>query len=115
MTRVSNIDHIVILLRQKLLERSRTSARGSASSATRSQEALGAQAVTALDTLDDRQLRRAVIQDVLAEQFGRSLTNDAEFQQIVERVTSALEEDRDAARLFSRVTAELRRSARQGG
>lgn len=112
MDRVSNIDHVVILLRQKLMERAKTASRGSTISGSRSHEVLGAQALSALDALDDRLLRRAVIQDVLAEQFGRSLMNDAEFQQVVERVTSALEADRDAAGLFSRVTAELRRSAR---
>jgi len=64
--------------------------------------------MAAIETADEKPLRRAVIQNLLADQLGEGLLNDAQFQQIVSRVTDAIEEDRDAAELLSRVIAELR-------
>lgn len=114
MTRITNVDHLVLLLRQRLNERAqRTSAQKSAAPG-RVDQRTGVQALSSIEEVDDRTLRRALIQDVLAEHFGRALLNEAEFQQIVDRVTSALEEDRDASKLFGTVTAEVRRAARQG-
>jgi hypothetical protein len=107
---VSNADRLVLLLRQKLEERSRT-ARGSAKAKSNTPapaEASGVRALAAIEGTDERSLRRAIIQNLLADQFDPALINDAQFQQIVTRVTDAIEDDREASALIQRVIADLR-------
>lgn len=69
------------------------------------------QALAALEGVDDRRLRRALIQNVLADQFGGDLLNEARFQQVVDRVTETLEQDTAGLRLLDRVVTELREAA----
>ncbi len=106
---ISNADRLVLLLRQKLRERerARTASSGAARPATPA-EPSGVRALAAVEGGDERALRRALIQNLLADQFGPELINDAPFQQIVTRVTDAIETDPDTAALLSRLVAELR-------
>ncbi len=109
---ISQIDQLVLVLRQRILERSKTSgARGKPSareSGTASVDNL--KALAAVEAVDDHQLRRALIQNILADQFGRGLVNETKFQQVVERVTEALEADETGAALLNRFVRELRDS-----
>jgi hypothetical protein len=109
---VSNADNLVLLLRQKLRERARTSARGRAAAPQHAgSEPLKmspVQQLAAVEGVDERLLRRALVQNLLVEQFGPSMLNDAQFQQVVSRVTAAIEEDADASKLISHVLSELR-------
>ena len=104
---ITNVDRLVLLLRQRLLERSRSPAtrRTSARPATRSE---GVQALARIDGVDDRQLGRALIQGLLSDQFGGALINDAKFQQLVDRVTEAMTEDAGTSKLLHRIVNELR-------
>ena len=107
---ISNVDRIVILLRQKLEERAKA-AGGSGSAKEASGPPIlpmGIKALAALGDLDPRQLRRTFIQTLLADQLGAQLVNDAQFQQIVARVTDAIEGDSDASRLLTRLLEDLR-------
>ena len=110
---ISNADRLVLLLRQKLEERARSS---SATRPTGKPAAnapappSGMRALAAIDWSDERPLRRAVVQNLLADQLGPELVNDAQFQQIVSRVTDTIEEDVQASELLMRVIAELRHS-----
>jgi hypothetical protein len=110
---VSNADRLVLLLRQKLQERAKggAAARGGRKEhpgADASAEPSGLQALAAVDSADEHTLRRAFIQNLLADQLGPDLLNDAQFQQIVSRVTEAIEEDPGASRLLNRLIGELR-------
>jgi len=110
---ISDADRIVLLLRQKLREREKTlgagtTARRKASDRAGDSEATGIRALLAIDGVDDRQLRRTFIQTILTDQFGSAAVNDAKFQQIVQRVTDAIEEDQDTAALLTRVVREFR-------
>ncbi|SRR6266702_1097960 len=109
---ISNADNLVLLLRQKLQERAKTAAKARAGIRPRaSSEAVGMSAVqqlAAAEGVDERQLRRALVQNLLVEHFGPALLNDAQFQQIVSRVVGAIEEDTDASNLIARVLSELR-------
>ncbi|MGE5566080.1 MAG: hypothetical protein ACM3YN_08000 [Parcubacteria group bacterium] len=112
---VSNVDGLVLLLRQRLLERSRTSASSQKDRKAGGRADAGVasvQALAAVDDLDDRQLKRALIQNILAEQLGRGLLNEARFQQVVDRVTDTIELDADASKLLSRLIGDLRVAAR---
>lgn len=109
---VSGADQLVILLRQKLRERARTSAKDKV--AARGQaggEPAGLQTVQALvsvEGVDQGLLRRALVQNLMAEHFGQEMINDAQFQQIVSRVTGLIEEDADASALVVQVLSELK-------
>ncbi|HEX3673455.1 MAG TPA: hypothetical protein VHU87_04215 [Rhizomicrobium sp.] len=108
---ISNADRLVLLLRQKLQERAKAGAsarpgKKAEQPATRS----GIQALAAVEGSDERPLRRALIQNLLADQLGPALLNDAQFQQIVSRVTEAIEDDPGASQLLSRLVSELRPS-----
>ncbi len=112
---ISNVDQIVLLLRQRLTERERAAGvrgerKAGVEPAAQSVDAL--RALAAVENVDERQLRRALIQNILSEQFGAEMINDARFQQVVDRVTETIEGEADAARLLGRVTRELRAAAR---
>ena len=112
---ISSVDTLVLLLRQRLAERSKAAAGRGSQAARGERPALGMDVVHALagvDGVDDRQLRRALIQNLLAERFGKQMINDANFQQVVERVTEAIESEADSSRLLTRVVSDLRASAR---
>lgn len=104
---IANVDRLVLLLRQRLQERSKLSSQKRAAGkqeATQNApaEAVGLQALQAVEGMDEHVLRRAFIQSLLTEQFGSALMNDAQFQQIVTRVTDIMEEDPAASGLLSR-------------
>jgi hypothetical protein len=112
---ISNADRLVLLLRQKLQERAKAGSAGKpgakqASNVAGPAEPAGVHAPIPIEGADERPFRRAVIQNILADQLGPALMNDAQFQQVVSRVTDAIEEDTDASELLSRVIADLRRS-----
>ena len=113
---ISNVDRLVVLLRQRLLERSRTAGPKRSGGATRSDPSptgrAALQALATVEGIDDRQLKRALIQNILSDQLGGELINEAPFQQVVDRVTATLEGEQATARLMNRVVEELRLSAR---
>lgn len=110
---ITNADRLVLLLRQKLRERSKTSsgkrigAKGRPDKG-RPVEAVGLQALQAVEGVNEHLLRHAFIQNLLAEQFGSALINDAQFQQIVTRVSEAIDEHPQASQLLSRILVDLR-------
>lgn len=107
---ISQVDQLALILRQRILDQSKTrSARRKGSGGeTRSSWVASLKTLAAADAVDDHQLRRALIQNILAEQFGRGLVNETKFQQVVERVVETLEADSSGSILMARCVAELR-------
>ena len=107
---ISNADRLVLLLRQKLQERAKAGRAANRQKAVPDSpaEPSALQALAAVESVDEGVLRRAFVQNLLADQLGPELLNDAQFQQIVSRVTEAIDDDEDASRLLSRLIAELR-------
>lgn len=110
---VSNANRIAMMLRQRLEERSRAGAgaRSGRKEASGSGDVAGKGALRnadAVEGLDDRKLKRVVIEHILVDQFGPALVNDAKFQQLVDQVTEAIDTDANAALLLSRAMTELR-------
>lgn len=112
---ISNVDRLVLLLRQRLAERGKAS-RPSAATAGAAAPARAApsalQALAGVDGVDERHLRRALIQDLLSDSFGERAINDAQFQRVVDRVTETIEGDPQAAKLLQRVLGDLTAPAR---
>ena len=107
---ISNSDRLVMLLRQKLEERAKAQRAGAKAKpgTLAPAEPSGVHALAALEGADERSLRRAIVQNLLADQIDPQLLNDAQFQQIVTRVTDAIEDDREASELMNRVLSDLR-------
>jgi len=110
---ISNVDKLVLILRRRLETRAGApDARKRERVATSKTPLEAVHAVAALDDVDDRQLKRALVQGVLAESFGQGFVNDANFQQLVDQVTDALDKDPDLGGLMQRVASDLRVAAR---
>lgn len=107
---ISQVDQLAIILRQRILDHSKTrsSKRKPRETETRSSWVSSLKALAATKGVDDHQLRRALIQNILAEQLGRGLINETKFQQIVERVVETLQADDTYAGLMAQCVAELR-------
>ncbi len=107
---ISQVDQLAMILRQRILDRSkaRPAKPGPADVETKSSWVANLKALAATEAVDDHQLRRALIQNILLDQFGHGLINEMKFQQVVERVTEALETDSTASVLINRCVAELR-------
>ena len=103
---VSNADRLIQVLRQRLQDRSRTSTSGRKPNAAARADGLIPLSPVAI--ADDRQFRRALIQNILVEHFGGHLVNDARFQGLVDRVTSSLEADQNAVALLDRIATDFR-------
>jgi hypothetical protein len=110
---IANANRIAMLLRQRLQERAKSAGAGrggrkeapGAGDASRKSSVRGAGVIEALD---DRRLKRALIENILADQFGGGLINDAKFQQVVDQVTEAIETEAGGALLLAKAVAELR-------
>lgn len=107
---ISQIDQLVLVLRQRILERSKaapgrhnTAARDAKGSSINSIKAMAA-----MEAVDDHQLRRALVQNILSDQFGPHMVNDPKFQQVVDKVTETLEADDAGGQLLNRFVGELR-------
>jgi hypothetical protein len=113
---ISNVDRLAMLLRQRLAERSKADARRADGRRSAERPAAGqppaVEALASAEGVGERQLRRAVVENILADQLGQGLRNEARFQQVVERVTDALADDPGTARLLNRVVEDMRRGAR---
>lgn len=110
---ISNVDRLVLILRQRLEERSRaflSSPRSQTSGEPRKPptRAETLHALAAVGDVDDRQIKRSLIQGILAENFGPGLINDAKFQQVVGQVSEALDKEPATAALMARLVRELR-------
>lgn len=107
---VSNVDRLVLLLRQRLQERERLKAapRTAGRTTGRTGGLTAAQALAAIGHIDERQFRRALIQGLLTDQFGHEMLNEARFQQVVDRVVSAIEGDAAGRELLDRISREMR-------
>ena len=111
---ISNVDQLVLVLRRKLLERTKTSGRGERKTAKSDGGAARLDSVYALariDGVDDRVLGRALIQGILADHFSPKVINEARFQQVVDRVVDTLLDDDAGARLLANIVRELRLTA----
>ena len=110
---VSNADRLLQLLRQRLAERARVKGAGAAGrrEAASLRDAAPVdriETVPGVEARDERQERRRIIQALLADQFGKGVINEADFQQVVDKVVDAIEDDPAAGRLMAKVMGELR-------
>ena len=109
---ISNVNRIALLIRQRLEERARAN-RGSKRNAAAGKERqsadpmLRAAEIAGIEGAEDSQVRRLFIQAILADRLGSGLVNEVQFQQLVVRVTDAIDADPSAAKLLTRAIRDL--------
>lgn len=114
MTRIGNVDQVLLLLREQLERsgRSRGTARRAAPSAASSGDARPierARSLAALDALSDEEARRALVRGLLVEQFGEGTGNDPAFQQVIDDVFRIIADTPEGAQLMARALEQLRK------
>lgn len=107
---ISNVDRLVHILHQRLAEKARAAGRPAPAPKPDSGKR-GIEKLAGLSGLSERQLKRALIAHILADQLGEQLVNDPRFQQIAEKVTETLDTDPYGAKLLTAVISDLRQSA----
>lgn len=107
MTRISNVDQVLMLLRQQLqrLGKSERSAKGSGTAATRAERRPPAptriEAVLRDTPLSEEDLARTLIQAMLVDEFGEAVANDHKFQNVSAEVYRLIARDPEASRVLS--------------
>ncbi|WP_164115906.1 hypothetical protein [Sphingorhabdus sp. Alg239-R122] len=113
MTRINNVDQLVLILREKLEAASRLKKSGKSSKARRAAAPTNTRDVDIVQDLlgsgnfTENDVQHALIQGILSQEFGDRLVNDAKFQQIVSQVVAIINRDPELRGLFAEATREL--------
>ncbi|OJW72044.1 MAG: hypothetical protein BGO57_01930 [Sphingomonadales bacterium 63-6] len=114
MTRINQVDQVLLLLRQQLqrLDKSNRARKGSASSAIgvqRRPPAAGrVEAVLRTDDLSDEDLARTLVTALLVDEFGEAVANDPAFQHMASEVHRIIASDPQAASLLAEALKGVR-------
>lgn len=111
MTRVGQVDQILLLLREQL-QRSEARQSGRAAPPQRRAQLSAsplerARGLAALSGLAPEERRRAVLQALLAERLGERLGNDPGFVRLVDQVLAMISAEPEGLALIDRAVAEL--------
>lgn len=113
MTRISNVDQVLLLLREQLQRAGKKSEARAKSRIGRADPAAPrpldrVRALAALDTLNEDEVRRAVVRGILTEEFGEGVGNDAALQKMVDDVVRIIGEAPGGSDLLDRAVAQLK-------
>ncbi len=114
MTRVSNVDQILVLIQAHLDRLEKTKKRPNADKARRAPHSSRpplerVRALAAADGASQKELTRALVAALLSQEFGDERANDLQFQNLVDRVNDALLADEHAASLVANAIGQLTR------
>lgn len=107
MTRISNVDQVLVLLRQQLQrlgksDRSKKSGVASPPAAERRKAAAGRiEAVMRTDDLSEEDLGRTLVAALLVDEFGEGAANDHKFRKLADEVYRIIASDNEAKRLLA--------------
>lgn len=117
MTRITNIDQVLMLVRQQLQQmdksgRSRKSGKTAASAAARREPALGRiEEISRNGDLSDDELGHTLVAALLVDEFGEPVANDPKFQQMIGEVHRIINEDTGARQILRDALREVRKAA----
>ena len=113
MTRISNADQVLMLLRQQLgrlgkSDRTRRSGTAGAQAAERRRPAAGrVEEVMRTDDLSEEDLGRTLVAALLVDEFGEGAANDHKFRQLANEVHRIIASDPEAKRLLREAFKEI--------
>ncbi len=109
MTRIDNNQQLIAIVRQQLERASKAKIERTPKVApSTSKEVTGAKRLSQLEGFNEDELSRALVESILTEEFGEGLINEAQFQQIVDKITKQLKSDGESAKLISDTLLELK-------
>lgn len=115
MTRISNVDQVMLLLRQQLQRMSKTdrqqkSGKTTAAAPQRREAALGRiEEITRADELSEDDLARTLVGALLVDEFGEAVANDPKFQSLIGEVHRIIAADADTKALLLEALREVRK------
>lgn len=112
MTRITHADQVLMLLRTHLersaraheAKRSKSSPRGKSE---RRSAVARVQDIAAATTLGEDEIERVLLSGLLEEEFGSGLVNDPNFQELVDKVRSAINQDPASQTLLRQAVRQL--------
>ena len=116
MTRISNVDQVLMLLRQQLQRMSgpdRSRKRSTAASTAAQKRETAArriEAVTRHDDLGDEDLGRTLLGALLVDEFGEAAANDHKFQKLVDEVYRIVASDAQSRAVLDSAVKEVRKA-----
>ena len=113
MTRITNTDHVLLLLREQLqkIGQSRKE-RTSRSGTVRSSTPRPIERLRAMDSSDEgEEFRRTLVRAILTEEMGEAMANDPSFQAVVDNVYRMISATPDGQELIDRAGRQLRGAA----
>lgn len=114
MTRVGNVDQLLLLLREQLerTSRGRSAARNDKtgrSPAVTAAPLERARALAALDGLAEEEVRRVVVRGLLVDAFGDAMSNDPAFRAVIDDVLRIITDMPGGPELIDRAVTQLRK------
>ena len=113
MTRITNADHVLLLLREQLqkIGRSRKERPGRAGEVRGSTPRPIARLQAMGSAEDGEEFRRSLVRAILTEEMGEAMANDPSFQAVVENVYRMISATPDGQELIDRAGRQLRGAA----
>jgi hypothetical protein len=107
MTRITNADQVLVLLRSHLERAQRGSRKRTEARKAKSGPLQRVQQMAQTESLSQADIARALIAGLLSEEFGPSFAVEPRFQDMVEDVRRVIEADENARALLRRAIAQL--------
>ena len=111
MTRINQVDQVLMLLRQQLQRMEKAKRRPQAGSAARAGTPSAVRrpaALARIDSLSPEDLEQSLIRALLTEEFGEALASDARFQKVVADVHRIIAADRETRQLLRQAVEQLK-------
>lgn len=107
MTKITNADQVLILLRAHLERAKRASKAGAQKNSSRSGPLERVTKLAATEGLSEEDVARALIGGLLAEEFGAEFAAEPRFQSLVEDVRLMIDRDENGRSLLRRAVGEI--------
>jgi hypothetical protein len=110
LTRITNADQVLLLLRSHLQRMDRSQHKGAARperNAAKSTPLERVQATVNAEDLSEEEVERALISGIFTEEFGSAVASDPKFQLMTDDVLSVLRQDATGRLLLNRAVAQL--------
>ncbi len=111
MTRITNADQVLMLLRAHLERSAKTRGKGAATDAGRIEARKGpldrVQDIAGAQNLSEHDVSRALIAGLLAQEFGEAVASEPRFQELVDNVLKLVAADEEGRALVRDAVAQL--------
>lgn len=113
MTRITNADQVVIILRNQL-QRMQSTPKKQKTDSKKTRDTEGENPLDRLKSLaeseqfSDAEMHRALVQSILTHEFGTEISNDPKFQSIISQISQLLGSDDDTKQLMQSALSELK-------